>query len=371
MQAIVALETGQVLHGSSIGINGFSVGEVVFNTALTGYQEILTDPSYTQQIITFTYPHIGNTGINFEDFESTKIYASGVIVKSLSRYTSNWRAKISLHEFLQQQNIIGIEGIDTRGLTTILRSQGALRACIMAGDINLEFAIDKARNFSGLKNLDLTAAVTTSKIYNLYCETPKPLKIVLVDFGVKHSIINNLLNRGCDITVVPANTSAKDILALQPDGILLSNGPGDPSACKTIIENVKTLLQKSIPILGICLGHQLLALALGAKTYKMNFGHHGGNHPVQDVQQRRVLITSQNHSFAVDENSLGKDLEVTHRSLFDNTLQGFRHKVLPILGFQGHPEAGPGPHDACNIFDKFIREIKITRDNNAETFKLA
>lgn len=370
MQAILALETGQVFYGSSIGINGFSIGEVVFNTALTGYQEILTDPSYTQQIITFTYPHIGNTGINLEDHESNKIYASGVVVKSLAQYTSSWRAQLSLKDFLQQQRVVGIEGIDTRGLTTTLRDQGALKGCIMAGDIDPEFAIQQARNFSGLKNLNLTSQVSTQVSYSVNSDARNALNIVLIDYGVKRSIITNLVGRGCNVVVVPADISANEVLELKPDGILLSNGPGDPGACNNIIANIKILLAQSIPILGICLGHQLLALAFGAKTYKMNFGHHGSNHPVQDLRHARVLITSQNHGFAVDEASLPQDLIATHRSLFDHTLQGFRHKKRAIFGFQGHPEAGPGPQDAFGLFEQFIKEIRMTRNNHAETFEL-
>lgn len=371
MQAILALETGQVFYGSSIGVSGISVGEVVFNTALTGYQEVLTDPSYTKQIITFTYPHIGNTGINFEDNQSHKIFAAGLIVKSLSKYVSNWRAEISLAEYLQQQQIVAIEGVDTRSLTAILRDNGALRGCIMSGDIDPAIAIQHARNFSGLGNLDLTAEVTTKKQYSVSCSSlyPNPRHVVLLDFGVKSSIIDHLTRRGCNVTVVPSQTTVPQILALKPDGILLSNGPGDPAACQAIIDNIKILVQQNIPIFGICLGHQLLALALGAKTYKMNFGHHGSNHPVQDLQSGKVIITSQNHGFAVDDLTLPENLLATHRSLFDNTLQGFKHKTLPIFSFQGHPEAGPGPHDALGLFDNFILDIR--KNINAETFGFA
>lgn len=371
MQAILALETGQVFYGSSIGVSGISVGEVVFNTALTGYQEVLTDPSYTKQIITFTYPHIGNTGINFEDNQSHKIFAAGLIVKSLSKYVSNWRAEISLAEYLQQQQIVAIEGVDTRALTAILRDNGALRGCIMSGDIDPAIAIQHARNFSGLGNLDLTAEVTTKKQYSVSCSSlyPNPRHVVLLDFGVKSSIIDHLTRRGCNVTVVPSQTTVPQILALKPDGILLSNGPGDPAACQAIIDNIKILVQQNIPIFGICLGHQLLALALGAKTYKMNFGHHGSNHPVQDLQSGKVIITSQNHGFAVDDLTLPENLLATHRSLFDNTLQGFKHKTLPIFSFQGHPEAGPGPHDALGLFDNFILDIR--KNINAETFGFA
>jgi carbamoyl-phosphate synthase small subunit len=370
MQAVLALETGQVFYGTSIGVYGITVGEVVFNTALTGYQEILTDPSYCKQLITFTYPHIGNTGINFEDNQAPKIFAAGLIVKSLSKFASNWRSKISLAEFLQQQGVVGIADIDTRGLTTLLRQHGSLRGCIMAGTIDVNLALDQAKAFSGLNNLDLATQVTTNKNYvteSYACEgTPK--HVVVMDFGVKQSIIDCLTQRGCRVTVVPAHFTATQILELQPDGIVLSNGPGDPAACHAIINVIKLLVTSSIPILGICLGHQLLALALGAKTYKMDFGHHGSNHPVQNISSGKVMITSQNHGFAVDALSLGPNLEVTHRSLFDNSLQGFKHKSLPLFSFQGHPEASPGPHDVLGLFDDFIQAV---RKNNAEAFGFA
>lgn len=370
MQAILALETGQVFYGTSIGVHGITVGEVVFNTALTGYQEILTDPSYCKQLITFTYPHIGNTGINFEDNQAPRIYAAGLIVKSLSNFASNWRSKISLTDFLYQQRVVGIAGVDTRGLTTLLRQHGALRGCIMAGDINVNVALEQARTFVGLSNQDLATQVTTSKNYEVvtHDHQHQVKHVVLMDFGVKQSIIDCLTYRGCRVTVVPAHTTAAQILELQPDGIVLSNGPGDPAACGFIINTIKILVTSSIPILGICLGHQLLALALGAKTYKMDFGHHGANHPVQDISSGKVMITSQNHGFAVDESSLGPDLKLKYRSLFDGSLQGFIHKDLPLFSFQGHPEAGPGPHDALNLFDDFIQAI---RKSNAEAFGFA
>lgn len=371
MQAILALETGQIFYGTSIGVNGVTVGEVVFNTALTGYQEILTDPSYCKQLITFTYPHIGNTGINFEDNQSPQIFAAGLIVKSLSRFASNWRSKISLTDFLNQQRVVGISGIDTRGLTMLLRQHGSLRGCIMSTSvIDEDAALEYARAFVGLNNQDLATQVTTNKSYQIaacdYTSTTK--HVVLMDFGVKQSIIDCLKRRGCRITVVSAQFTAAQILELQPDGIVLSNGPGDPAACVSIIDTIKTLITRSIPILGICLGHQLLALALGAKTYKMDFGHHGSNHPVQSVSSGRVMITSQNHGFAVNELSLGANLEATYRSLFDNSLQGFKHKNLPLFSFQGHPEAGPGPHDALSLFDDFIQSV---RNYNAEAFGFA
>lgn len=368
MSAILALETGHVFKGTSIGSAGICVGELVFNTAMTGYEEIITDPSYAKQIITFTYPHIGNTGINLEDQQSNKIYASGVVIKSLANYVSNWRSKISLQNYLLEQNVIAIADIDTRGLTKIIRQHGSLRACIIskiAGcetDVLQAIAIRQAQEFGGLEGANLTAEVSTTETYNENAENN--LHIVLYDFGVKDNIKYCLTKLGCKITVVPANTSAIEVLALKPDGVLLSNGPGDPAACDKIIFNIKILLGAKIPLFGICLGHQLLALALGARTYKMNFGHHGGNHPVQNTLTQKVLITSQNHGFAVTESTLSPELQVTHRSLFDRSLQGFKHKCLPIFGFQGHPEAAPGPHDALEFFDEFITAV---REYNAKT----
>ncbi len=370
MQAVLALETGQVFYGTSIGVQGITVGEVVFNTALTGYQEILTDPSYCKQLITFTYPHIGNTGINFEDNQAPQILAAGLIIKSLSKFTSNWRSKISLVDFLHQQNVIGIADIDTRGLTNILRKHGSLRGCIMSGAIDIDVALQQAKEFVGLANQDLATKVSATKNYEIVTEDLKcnTKHIVLMDFGVKQSIIDCLMQRGCRVTVVSAQSTATQILELQPDGILLSNGPGDPAACQSIIDTIKILITSSTPIFGICLGHQLLALALGAKTYKMDFGHHGANHPVQSVACGKVMITSQNHGFAVDELSLGPNLEATYRSLFDNSLQGFKHKKLPLFSFQGHPEAGPGPHDALDLFDDFIQAV---RNSDAKAFGFA
>lgn len=354
--ALLALETGHVLHGNAIGVAGIRVGELVFNTALTGYQEIISDPSYKEQIITFTNPHIGNTGINPEDFESKKIHAAGIVLKNMSPIVSNWRATISLNEYLQQQQVIAISDIDTRGLTKLTRQFGALRACIMAGDTDQDLAIKYAQKYSGLhgKNLSNDVCCTQSYIVN----SNGQLHVVLVDFGVKSSILQVMVKLGCKVTVVPATTSAAEIMHLQPQAIVLSNGPGDPQACTATIATIKQLLMQQIPIFGICLGHQLLALAYGAKTYKMNFGHHGANHPVQNVLNKKVYITSQNHSFAVDETTLTSDLKVTHRSLFDHSLQGFRHKTFAIYGFQGHPEAGPGPHDITELFAEFLGEIK-------------
>lgn len=357
MSAILALESGHVFHGSSIGVAGLRIGEVVFNTALTGYQEILTDPSYTKQIITFTYPHIGNTGINLEDSQGSKIYAAGLIIKSLSNFVSNWRAAMSLGTFLQQQQTVAISGIDTRSLTKLIRNNGALNACIMAGEIDQAYALQQARKFSGLNGVDLTPVVTTAVSYTL--NEHEKLHVVLVDFGVKQNIIDCLTKLGCKLTIVPAHTKAQKILDLKPDGVLLSNGPGDPQACTAIISNIKLLINSKVPIFGICLGHQLLALALGAKTYKMNFGHHGANHPVQTLHNKQVLITSQNHGYAVEESTLSSNLQVTHRSLFDQSLQGFKHCKQAIFGFQGHPEAAPGPHDALIVFNDFIDAVRI------------
>lgn len=366
MQALLALETGQIFYGNSIGIAGIRVGEVVFNTALTGYQEILTDPSYTNQLITFTYPHIGNTGINFEDNQSTRIHASGVVIKSLSRYVSNWRSRISLGDFLYSQNVVGIEGIDTRGLVKLLRDNGTLRGCIMAGIIDEKYAIHQARDYVGINNNDLASLVTTKKSYTISGETNKSLNIVVLDFGIKKGILDCLIKYGCNIKVMPANSDVSEILAYEPRGILLSNGPGDPASCKKIIENIKVLINVGLPIFGICLGHQLLALALGARTYKMNFGHHGSNHPVYDIEKKQVLITSQNHGYAVDPRSLGNDIKITHHSLFDNSLQGFKHIKFPLWGFQGHPESAPGPHDANMLFDEFLFAVRNTHAKTRE-----
>ncbi|MBC3764514.1 glutamine-hydrolyzing carbamoyl-phosphate synthase small subunit [Neptunicella marina] len=367
--ALLVLEDGSVFKGTAIGADGISVGEVVFNTSMTGYQEILTDPSYAEQIITLTYPHIGNTGTNSEDTESNKIWAKGLVIRDLPLVVSNFRSEQSLSEYLQQHGVVGIADIDTRRLTRILRTTGAQNGCIVAGDIDEAKALQAAKDFPGLKGMDLAKVVSTDKQYNWndsvwslesgYAEDQQnlPYHVVAYDFGAKHNILRMLVERGCKLTVVPAQTSASDVLALNPDGVFLSNGPGDPEPCDYAIEAIKTLLDKNIPIFGICLGHQLLALASGAKTLKMKFGHHGANHPVKDVEQNRVIITSQNHGFAVDETSLPDNLKVTHISLFDQTLQGIHRTDKPAFSFQGHPEASPGPQDAAALFDHFIELI--------------
>ena len=367
--AILVLEDGTTFRGESIGIDGWTTGEVVFNTSHTGYQEILSDPSYAQQIITLTYPHIGNVGVNDEDNESSKVFASGLVVRDVPLRLSNWRSQQSLSEYLVAHKIVGIAEIDTRQLTRILRDRGAQRGCIMAGqDLNPHRAKQKACEFPGLKGMDLAKEVTVNASYSWaegtwllmkesVDEIDKDKHVVAYDFGVKRNILRMLAERGCRITVVPAHTSAKEVLALVPDGVFLSNGPGDPEPCDYAIDSIKTILKTNIPVFGICLGHQLLALATGAKTVKMKFGHHGANHPVKDIESGAVLITSQNHGFAVDESSLPTNVKVTHRSLFDGTLQGIELTDSPAMGFQGHPEASPGPHDIGGLFDRFIEKM--------------
>ena len=363
--ALLALEDGTVFHGESIGAIGQSVGEVVFNTSMTGYQEILTDPSYCRQIVTLTYPHIGNVGVNPEDEESGQIYASGLIIRELSPVVSNWRSEQALDTYLEQHNIVGLAEIDTRALTRLLREKGAMKGCIVAGDdIDVDATIAAAQAFEGLKGMDLAKVVTTQESYSwdkacwhLSGENKaadERFHVVAYDFGAKSNILRMLVERGCRLTVVPAQTSAADVLAMNPDGVFLSNGPGDPEPCDYAITAIQTFLEADLPIFGICLGHQLLALACGAKTVKMKFGHHGANHPVQEGLAGLVMITSQNHGFAVDESSLPESLEATHVSLFDGTLQGIHHKTKPAFSFQGHPEASPGPQDAAPLFDHLI-----------------
>jgi carbamoyl-phosphate synthase small subunit len=365
--AILALQDGTVFHGTSIGADGQTIGEVVFNTAMTGYQEILTDPSYCRQIVTLTYPHIGNTGTNSDDMESSKIHASGLVIRDATMLTSSWRSERSLSEFLRQGNTVAIADIDTRKLTRIIREKGAQSGCIMTGDQAIETAISHARKFPGIAGMDLAKFVTTDVSYqwchgSTFGKPPRimsrriaPYHVVAYDFGVKRNILRLLSDLDCRLTVVPATTSAADVLALSPDGVFLSNGPGDPEPCVYAITAIREFLDKGIPVFGICLGHQLLALAAGAKTEKMKFGHHGANHPVQDLATGQVMITSQNHGFAVDESTLPDNVETTHRSLFDGTLQGIAFTDRPAFSFQGHPEASPGPHDLLPLFDRFIQ----------------
>ncbi|MDM8548150.1 glutamine-hydrolyzing carbamoyl-phosphate synthase small subunit [Candidatus Venteria ishoeyi] len=370
--AVLALADGSVFHGESIGIGGQSVGEVVFNTAMSGYQEILSDPSYARQLVTLTYPHIGNTGTNAGDNESDRVHAAGLIIRDMPILMSNWRAEETLETWLEKNQLVAISGIDTRRLTRILREKGAQSGCIMAQeypDIKLEeeAAIAAAREFAGLQGMDLAKQVSTETPYdwqqtvwqlegNAAGEAqPEKYHVVAYDFGVKHNILRLLVDRGCKVSVVPAQTPASEVLAMQPDGVFLSNGPGDPEPCDYAVESIQTLLAAKMPMFGICLGHQLLSLACGAQTLKMKFGHHGANHPVQDLDSKQVMITSQNHGFAVDENSLPETLRPTHRSLFDGSLQGVEHTSVPAFGFQGHPEASPGPHDVVGLFDRFVQ----------------
>ncbi len=365
--AILALADGSLFYGTAIGADGETSGEVVFNTAMTGYQEILTDPSYSRQIVTLTYPHIGNTGVNEEDVESDRIQAAGLVIRDLPLVASSWRSKGTLDEYLRNNNIVGIADIDTRRLTRILRNKGSQNGAILAGEnATAERALELAKAFPGLKGMDLAKEVTTRTIWNWtqsewqldtgYGELNSPaFNVVTWDYGVKYNILRMLASRGCNITVVPAETTASEVLAMKPDGVFLSNGPGDPEPCDYAIKALQEVLETDIPVFGICLGHQLLALASGAKTMKMSHGHHGANHPVLDTEAGRVMITSQNHGFAVDETTLPATLKTTHKSLFDGTLQGIRRTDKPAFSFQGHPEASPGPHDVAPLFDQFIR----------------
>jgi carbamoyl-phosphate synthase small subunit len=363
--AILVLADGTVFRGISIGASGYTVGEVVFNTAMTGYQEILTDPSYCRQIVTLTYPHIGNVGVNPEDAESVRIFAEGLVIRDLPLQSSNWRKTQELTDYLKQAGVVAIADIDTRKLTRLLREKGAQSGCIMAGEIDEAKALAAARSFPGLAGMDLAKVVSCEQPYlwqegewklgrGFPAQEQPKFHVVAYDYGVKRNILRMIAERGCKVTVLPAQANAEEALALNPDGIFLSNGPGDPEPCDYAISAIQTFLDKGIPTFGICLGHQLLALASGAKTVKMKFGHHGANHPVQDLDSGRVMITSQNHGFAVDEATLPSNLRVTHRSLFDGSNQGITRTDVPAFSFQGHPEASPGPHDVAYLFDRFI-----------------
>ena len=365
--AVLALEDGSLFYGKSIGVSGETTGEVVFNTAMTGYQEILTDPSYSKQIVTLTYPHIGNVGTNAGDEEADGVHAGGLVIRDSSMIMSSWRGEKTLHDYLVENNTVAIADIDTRRLTRLLRDKGAMGGCIVAGEsVDIDAAMASAKAFAGLKGMDLAKEVTTpdtyqwtQSVWDLVTDQPADaaetrFHVVAYDYGVKRNILRMLVERGCKVTVVPAKTPAAEVLAMQPDGVFLSNGPGDPEPCDYAIEAIRQILETELPTFGICLGHQLLALACGAKTEKMKFGHHGANHPVQDLSNRKVMITSQNHGFAVDEASLPDNLEATHRSLFDGSLQGIHRTDKPAFGFQGHPEASPGPHDIAPVFDHFI-----------------
>lgn len=370
--AVLALADGTIFRGISIGAEGVSTGEAVFNTAMTGYQEILTDPSYCRQIITLTYPHIGNTGINLDDVESgkvNKVHAAGLVIRDLSLNSSSWRKTQTLPDYLKEQGVVAIAEIDTRKLTRILREKGAQAGCLMAGCVDEFEAVKCAREFPGLAGMDLAKVVSCDQPYewiegeralghNYQAQEDLRFHVAALDFGIKRNILRKLAQRSCKVTVIPAQTSADEIIALRPDGVFLSNGPGDPEPCDYAIATIRKLLEKKIPIFGICLGHQLLGLASGAKTIKMKFGHHGANHPVQDLDSRRVMISSQNHGFMIDAKTLPKSARATHVSLFDNSLQGFELIGRLAFSFQGHPEASPGPHDVDYLFDRFVKMIE-------------
>ena len=373
--AYLVLEDGTVYTGTSVGSHGSTEGEVVFNTSITGYQEILTDPSYRKQIVTLTYPHIGNVGVTAEDCESTQVHAAGLVIRDLPRLHSNWRAEQSLEDYLKANHIVAIADIDSRSLTRRLREKGALNGVIASGDADLDAVLKRAKGFAGLKGMDLAQEVTTESSYvwdqaswSMQAASPVPekkFKVVALDFGVKHNILRLLVDLGCELQVVPAKTSYAEIEAMAPDGVFLSNGPGDPEPCDYAIALIAQLIEKKVPSFGICLGHQLFALAAGAKTVKMKFGHHGANHPVKDIETGQVMISSQNHGFAVDEDSLPDCLVATHRSLFDGSLQGIRHLEAPAYSFQGHPEASPGPHDVRDLFLPFIQAMS-SRSNSKD-----
>ena len=372
--AILALEDGTVFHGVSVGASGRTLGEVVFNTAMSGYQEILTDPSYYRQIVTLTYPHIGNVGTNSDDFESTKVYAAGLIIRDLSLAVSSWRAEGGLGQFLQRGKTVAIAEIDTRKLTRLIRDKGAQAGCIVTGaEVTADEAIRAARKFPGLKGMDLARLVSTKQPYqwnqgsiwpqrqSVYSKRIANFHVVAFDYGIKRNILRLIADQDCRLTVLPAMTSAEEVMALQPDGVFLSNGPGDPEPCDYAIKAIGALVDSGVPVFGICLGHQLLGLASGAKTTKMKFGHHGANHPVVEIDSGRVIITSQNHGFAVQEDTLPPNVRATHRSLFDGTLQGIERTDRPAFSFQGHPEASPGPHDLRPLFERFIAAMKSYR----------
>ncbi len=377
--AVLALQDGTIFHGMSVGAEGKTIGEVVFNTAMTGYQEILTDPSYCRQIVTLTYPHIGNTGTNSVDMESSQIHASGLVIKDASMLVSSWRAERDFKGFLRSGDTVAIGNIDTRKLTRLIREKGAQSGCIMTGEVDPETAIKHARKFPGIAGMDLAKFVTTDRMYQwchgadfgkrsrIISRRIAPYHVIAYDFGIKRSILRLLSDLDCRMTVVPATTSAQEALALSPDGIFLSNGPGDPEPCDYAIEAIREILGSGVPIFGICLGHQLLALACGAKTVKMKFGHHGANHPVQELESGKVMITSQNHGFTVEEDSLPDNVEASHRSLFDNTLQGIALKDVPAFSFQGHPEASPGPHDMLPLFERFLADMDELKRNSSQT----
>ncbi|MFK8026680.1 MAG: glutamine-hydrolyzing carbamoyl-phosphate synthase small subunit [Gammaproteobacteria bacterium] len=371
--AYLVLEDGTIFQGISIGAQGATEGEVVFNTSMTGYQEILTDPSYCKQIVTLTYPHIGNVGANQEDWESKKLYSAGLVIRDLPVTISNWRSEQTLEDYLISHNIVAIANIDTRSLTRRLREKGSLNGVIATGDVNIDELLQQAKSFAGLKGMDLAKEVTTEKAYSWresvwsikegYASSHESkYKVVALDYGVKHNILRILTDLGCEVEVLPAQTSFAEVSALNPDGVFLSNGPGDPEPCDYAISMIKDVIDNNIPSFGICLGHQLFGLACGAKTVKMKFGHHGANHPVKDLDTGRVMISSQNHGFAVDEQSLPDTLIPTHRSLFDGSLQGVRHRDVPAYSFQGHPEASPGPHDVRELFQPFIDAMRSRRE---------
>jgi len=375
-KAALVLADGTTFRGRSIGARGAAVGEVVFNTAMTGYQEILTDPSYCRQIVTLTYPHIGNTGVNEEDQESARVYAEGLVIRDLPRLHSNWRSKEGLSDFLKRQKIVGIADLDTRKLTRILREKGAQNGCLMGGEVDFDLAVSKIKSFPGLAGMDLAKVVSTRKAYEWteggwdlgkgYRKIENPrFHVVAFDFGIKRNILRMLADRSTRVSVVPAQTSAKDVLKMKPDGVFLANGPGDPEPCDYAIEAIGEILDATrLPVFGICLGHQIMGLASGAKTLKMKFGHHGANHPVKDLDTGQVVITSQNHGFAVDPTSIGQNLRATHVSLFDGSLQGLARTDRPAFCFQGHPEASPGPHDIGYLFDRFAKLMEDSAKKN-------